>query len=139
MSAQSPILLAEDEGTDAFMVRRGLQKAGLIYPLIVARDGQEALEYLNGQPPYADRLAHPLPGLLLLDLKMPRLSGFEVLAWLAQRPDLRQIPAVILSSSSYEEDIQKALQLGAREYYIKPSSTTELIRILQTLCARWLV
>jgi CheY-like chemotaxis protein len=132
------ILLAEDEETDAIMFRFAMKSSGLTFPLVVARDGQEVVDYLSGLDPYGDRGKNPLPSLLVLDLKMPRITGFDVLSWLKTRPDL-DIPAVVLSSSSYPEDIQKAKKLGAREYFIKPHSLVELSKLLQTVTSRWLV
>jgi len=138
MTLPAPILLAEDEEADVFMLRRALQKAEVSSPLVVVRDGQEAIDYLSGAHPYSDRATYGMPGLLILDLKMPRMSGFEVLAWLAQRPDLNHIPAVVMSSSSYDEDIQIARELGAREYHVKPTSSGDLVDILKQLSGRWL-
>jgi CheY-like chemotaxis protein len=132
------ILLAEDEETDVVMFRLALKRAGLFFRLIIMRDGQEAIDYLVSQEQGPDRADHPLPSLIILDLKMPRMTGFDVLAWLGSRPNLRAIPAVILSSSSYPQDIQRAAQLGAREYYIKPHSVGELVKVLQTATAKWL-
>src|SRR5579872_1468914 len=120
------ILVAEDEETEILLFKLALESAGLLYPVIVARDGQEAIDYLAGRPPYEDRPNHPLPALVMLDLKMPRMTGFDVLSWLNSQPQLKCIPAVVLSSSSYPEDIKKATQLGAREYYIKPHTLAEL-------------
>ena len=132
------ILIAEDEETEVLLFELALKAAGLAYRLIVVRDGQEAIDYLAGQPPYQDRQAHPLPDLLMLDLKMPRMTGFDVLGWLTSQPQLRQIPALVLSSSSYPEDIQKAAQLGAREYYIKPHTLSELTALLRSATNRWI-
>jgi len=81
---------------------------------------------------------HPLPALLLLDLKMPRMDGFEVLAWLATRLDFKDLPVVVLSSSSDDSDIQKARQLGAREYFIKPHALSDLVTMLKSLQSRHL-
>ena len=141
MQPPAPILLAEDEETDVLIVRMALEQAGIANPLIVARDGQEVVKCLCGNSPYSDPLKHPkhpLPVLLILDLKMPRMTGFEVLSWLASRPDLVDVPAVVLSSSSYEEDIQRARQLGARDYFVKPHSLKDLATILQQVALRWL-
>jgi CheY-like chemotaxis protein len=133
-----PILLAEDEESDAMLFGLALKRANLTHPIVVARDGQEAVDYLSGIPPFSDREANPLPSLLVLDLKMPRMTGFEVLAWLATRPDLNQIPAVVLSSSSYQVDIQKATQLGAREFLIKPHTVDQLANVLEATVKRWI-
>jgi len=120
------------------MFRLALNRAHIVFPVQVVRDGQEAVDYLAGQEPFADRVAHPLPSLIVLDLKMPRMTGFDVLDWLNQRAELRGIPAVVLSSSSYPQDIQHAVSLGASEYYIKPHSVIELAKLLQTVAGEWL-
>jgi CheY-like chemotaxis protein len=114
-----------------------LRRGGMSYPLIVTRDGQEAVEYLSGAEIYADRRAHPLPSLIVLDLKMPRMTCFDVLAWLGSQASLQVIPAVVLSSSSYPQDMHQAAQLGAREYYVKPHSLPELIEVLRAATTRW--
>jgi CheY-like chemotaxis protein len=132
------ILLAEDEETDVVMFRLALKRAEVAFPMQVANDGQEAVDYLSGEGRYDDRAAYPLPSLIVLDLKMPRLTGFDVLAWLRGRPELLQIPAVVLSSSSYPQDIQRATELGAREYYIKPHSVEALSKLLLEATGKWL-
>lgn len=120
------------------MFRFAMKAAGFIFPLVIARDGQEAVDYLLGSAPFSDRSLNPLPALIVLDLKMPRLTGFDVLAWLKSRPELN-IPAVVLSSSSYPQDIQRAIKLGAREYFIKPHSLAELTNVLQTAISHWVI
>ena len=139
MAKRAHILVAEDEETDVLLLRHALNKAGLPHELIVAQDGNEAIEYLRGEPPYADRTQHPLPALVLLDLKMPEMTGFDVLAWLQNRPDLKELPAVVLTSSADEADRQRAQQLGAADYFVKPESVQGLIQVVQALHAKWLV
>jgi CheY-like chemotaxis protein len=133
-----PVLAAEDEETDAAILRIAFERARILHPLIVVRDGQEAVDYLAGKPPFSDRANYPIPILLLLDVKMPRLNGFDVLAWLAGRPDLQNLPAIVLSSSWHDRDVLKARQLGARDYFIKPIQISEYIKIIQGLGTRWL-
>lgn len=133
-----PILAAEDEKSDRMILELGFQRAKVPHPLVIVRDGQEAVDYLSGKDRYADRLAHPLPALIVLDLKMPRMNGFDVLAWLARHPEFNQIPVVMLSSSGDELDMKKARQLGAREYFVKPHSLEELIKIAHQIQALWL-
>ncbi|HZE97408.1 MAG TPA: response regulator [Planctomycetota bacterium] len=133
-----PVLAAEDEESDAVILARVFLRAQVPNPLIVVRDGQDAIDYLGGVGAYADRSAHPLPALLLLDLKMPRVSGFEVLTWLSSRPELKELPAVVLSSSTHQSDIDRALQLGARGYHIKPQALDRFVELAKGLRSRWL-
>ena len=132
------ILLAEDQPDDVFLMRLALQKAAILSPLFVARDGQEAIEYLSGEGAYANRLNYPLPHLLLLDLKMPRRSGFDVLEWLQAHPELKELPVIVLSSSNLEEDICKAKKLGAADFKVKPSDLGDLITLVREIHTRWL-
>ncbi len=132
------VLLAEDDPNDAFLVQRAFKKAELPHRLVHAADGQQAVDYLSGVPPFDDRLAHPFPDLLLLDLKMPRLNGFEVLEWLQGKAEFRALPAIVLSSSDHQADIEQARALGAAEYYRKPGDPAELLGIIRALDERWL-
>ena len=132
------ILLAEDESNDVFFMRRALKKADVLNPLFVARNGQEAIDYLEGEGVYADRDAHPLPGLLLLDLKMPGVDGFDLLQWVQGHAAFDSLPTVVLSSSDMEEDVLKAKQLGADEYRVKPGLNDGLTKIVHELRDRWL-
>ncbi|HWX21977.1 MAG TPA: response regulator [Candidatus Binatia bacterium] len=138
MDQQAPILVVDDDDNDVFLLRRALTKAGVHNPLFVARDGQEAIDYLAGAAPYSDRGQYPLPALLLLDLKMPRVNGFDVLAWKERRPQLRQLPVVVFSSSSQAADQARARTMGAVDYHAKPADFQELVRLLKNLHERWL-
>src|SRR6266853_3292935 len=138
MKRNAPILLAEDDENDTFFLRRAIARSGLGNPLIAVQDGQEAENYLAGIGPYADRASHPLPGLLVLDLKMPRMNAFDVLTWLSTRPDFKELPVVVLSSSAQDSDIQKARELGADDYQVKPQEFDGLVEIVRNLHSRWL-
>ena len=133
-----PILAAEDEESDRLILELALERAHLPHPLVFVPDGQEVVDYLSGKGQYADRSAHPLPALLVLDLKMPGMNGFDVLAWLAEQTEFKQIPVVVLSSSSDESDMSKARELGALEYFVKPHRLDELVEIAHQMQARWL-
>jgi CheY-like chemotaxis protein len=109
----SVILLAEDDENDVFLLKRSLEKAEVRNLVVHVQNGQKAIDYLKGLEPYCDRSRYPFPGLLLLDLKMPLLDGFDVLAWLQKTAEFRDLPAVVLSSSVLEYDMQKARSLGA--------------------------
>lgn len=138
MCLGSTILLAEDEANDAFFVRWAFEKAGLPHKIAHVYDGQEALDYLSGASQYSDRQRYPVPALLLLDLKMPRLGGFDVLEWLKTRPEFRHLPVVIFSSSDNENDVRHARDLGAKEYRVKPSDIAKFVELAHHLDKKWL-
>jgi CheY-like chemotaxis protein len=139
MSTRLPLVLcAEDEESDGIILKRAFAKAEIANPLVIVRDGLDVIDFLSGTPPYDDRQSNPLPALVILDAKMPRLSGFDVLAWLSTRPDLVHIPVVILSSSMAQADMRKACELGAKEYVVKPNDMNGYSRIVRSLHARWL-
>src|SRR5256885_1545001 len=114
------ILLAEDDENDVFFMQRALQKAGVHHPLHVTTDGRETMEYLAGTKKFTDRAQFPLPSLVLLDLKMPFANGFEVLTWIRSQPSLNDLAIVVLTSSAEERDRQRAAELGAKGYFVKP-------------------
>jgi CheY-like chemotaxis protein len=138
MLSEATILLAEDDANDVFFMKRCFSKARLLNPLQVVRDGQEAVEYLKGEGAFADRQKYPLPVLLLLDLRMPRRSGFEVLEWLRQQPGLKRLTAVVLTSSAESPDINRAYDLGANSYLVKPPEVNALREMLDRLNSYWL-
>jgi len=139
MNASSCVLVVDDDRNDIFLLRRGFHRAGLTADLFDLPDGVPALEYLRGSPPYDDRARFPFPDLLLLDLKMPRINGLNVLAWLAGRPDMKDLPALVLTSSSLQADREIAMKLGAREFLVKPSDSSDWVKLAQGLHQRWLV
>jgi CheY-like chemotaxis protein len=102
------------------------------------RDGEEAVAYMSGTGPYANREEYPLPDLVLLDLKMPKCDGFEVLQWLRQQPGFRTIPVVVLTSSEQVRDVNRAYELGANSFLVKPFDFTNLVSLSETLKAYWL-
>ena len=129
---EHPILIADDEDDEAFLLQRALKKAAITNPIRRVKNGEEAIGYLAGSGGFADRSQHPLPIVVLLDLNMPKKSGFEVLEWIRAQPSLRALAIDIFSCSSREEDIQKALQLGANLYLKKPITLLELDHLLQS-------
>ena len=132
------ILYAEDEPNDIFFVERALQLAGSLHTLKAVPDGEQAIDYLAGEGPFADRLLHPLPALVLLDINMPKKSGLEVLQWIRQQPQFKSLPAVMLTSSERPDDMEKARQLGADDYLLKPSVPNKLVDLVKSLSERWL-
>jgi CheY-like chemotaxis protein len=138
MAGQTTILVADDDQNDVFFLRRAFQKSGLGHMVLDVPDGQEAIDYLRGDAAYGDRSRFPLPALLLLDLKMPKVDGFDVLAWLKTQSEFKSLPVVVLSSSSREDDINRARALGADDYRVKPADFEELLTLAQDVANRWL-
>jgi CheY-like chemotaxis protein len=133
------VLIADDDSNDIFFLRRAFQKAGLNHPVLDVPDGERAIHYLSGEANYADRSQFPLPSLMFLDLKMPKVSGFEVLKWLSeQKRRFPNLKVVVLSSSGLQSDIQKAKDLGAHDYRVKPADIDDMITMVKEIANRWL-
>ena len=131
------VLLIEDDPNDVLLLQRAFRKAGVNTPMRVLNDGQAAVDYLAGHGTYANRDTHPLPSLVLLDLKLPRKSGHEVLEWLRTQPALKRMPVVLLTSSKEPMDINRAYELGANSYLVKPVAFAELLNMARTLELYW--
>jgi CheY-like chemotaxis protein len=134
------ILLVEDDANDVILIRRAFAKAEIKNPVYTVEDGDAAVAYLAGEGTYANRSDYPLPGVVLLDLKLPRRSGLEVLEWVRQSPTLRRLPVVVLTSSRESADVNRAYDLGANSYLVKPvgfDALTDLVRILQGYWVGW--
>jgi CheY-like chemotaxis protein len=138
MADTETILLAEDDENDAFFCRRALQQSGLTHSLVHVSNGEECIKYLSGTDRYADRTKYPFPNLLLLDLKMPVASGFDVLAWLHEHPELKKLPVIILTGSVDAEDRSEAWKRGASDFQCKPIEFDDLVKIMKALGSRWL-
>jgi len=132
------ILLVEDDANDIYFMKRAAREAGIPDSLKVAQDGQEAVDYLGGLGEYADRQRFPLPCLVLLDLKLPRVMGFEVLKWIRQQPALKSIIVVVLTSSDLGPDVDQAYQLGANSYLVKPPTPDKLTEMITRIKQYWL-
>jgi CheY-like chemotaxis protein len=132
------VLLVEDDLNDIFLVKRAFRTARIPNPLQIVTDGEEAMSYLRGDGKYADREAHPLPKLMVMDIKMPRRSGFEVLEWVKSSAGLlRRIPIVIVSSSDNPSDINRAYELGANAYMIKPMNYRSVEHLFESITQYW--
>ena len=132
-----PILLVEDDYNDVLLIQRAFRKAK-IKPLVSnVYDGDEVLLYLKGKGKYADREQYPVPLLVLLDLKLPRRSGLEVLAWIRQQPELRRLLVVVLTSSQEDSDLVQAYDLGANSYLVKPINFQDFVRLVELIDAYW--
>ena len=137
MEANFPILLVEDDPNDVWLVKHAFQSAGISNPLRIVNDGQEAIDYLKGIGAYSDRGAFPLPKLVLLDLKMPRLNGFDVIGWMRRHYPWKLTPIIILSSSALPQDVNRAYELGANAYMVKPADYRALERLFRTIADFW--
>jgi CheY-like chemotaxis protein len=134
-----PILLVEDDASQALLVERVLSKARLANRLLKVRNGDEAIAYLGGRGQYDDRSRHPLPALVLLDVHLPGKSGLEILTWLRERRSLDHIPVVMLSGSAESEDIDRAFELGAASYLVKPVAFDALLDTVGGLGLSWAI
>ena len=124
------ILMVEDDEDDVLLTQRALKKANIWNQVDVVRDGEEALDYLYNEGAFADKEAYPRPGLILLDLSLPGVDGREVLERVADEPDLKDIPIVIVSTSDYEKDIEFGRAQGVENYIIKPIGPDNIIEAI---------
>ncbi len=131
------ILLVDDEENDVLLLQRAFKKAGLRDWLRVVANGAQAIDYLSGQGIYSDREKFPLPFLVLLDLKMPGTDGFEVLRWARGESDLKRLLIVVLTSSNLQTDVDRAYELGANSYLVKPVEFDEMVHMVQRFQAYW--
>jgi len=133
MNEQQVILLADDSENDLMLMRAAFNKAGFNCRLREVHNGHEAIAYLKGEGAYRNRTQYPLPAVMLLDLNMPRKDGFEVLRWARAQAALLHLPMVILTASNRAEDVQRAFDLGASSYLVKPSNLAALIAMIRSL------
>jgi CheY-like chemotaxis protein len=132
-AAMTTILHVEDDPNDTLLFEHACRKAGVVFDLQAVSDGDQAIAYLRGSNGFSDRMKHPIPKLILLDLKMPRVSGFDVLAWLRADELFKQVPVVVLTSSNHDADVKRAYDLGARSYLVKPVGFEALVELVKTL------
>src|SRR5262249_1522597 len=128
---------AEDDPNDLELLRHVVGENGVAVNFQSAEDGEQLIHYLRGEGQFADRDLYPIPDIVVVDLKMPRMNGFEVLQWLRQEPRLARILAVVLSGSGLESDIEEAYRLGANTFFTKPGQLAELRKIIGALIDYW--
>ncbi len=131
------ILVLEDDPNDALLLRLALEKNQIHNPLQIVRDGIEGVAYLTGTGKFADRRLYPVPKVIILDLKMPRMGGLEVLQFLEKNPELRVIPTLVLSSSNEDSDVARAYAAGANTYLVKPGKFEDLQSLIKTVHEYW--
>jgi CheY-like chemotaxis protein len=138
MNRLRTILHVEDDPNDVLLLEHACRKTGVGCNVKRVADGGEAIEYLEGLGDFADRARFPLPHLILLDLKMPRLNGFDVLAWRRDNDKFKTVPVVVFSSSNHDMDVKRAYELGVNSYLMKPVSFDALCEIVKTISDYWL-
>ena len=126
MTTTRALMLVEDNEDDVFLMKRALKGANVINPLFVVEDGQEAVDYLAGAGKFADRTNYPLPAVVFLDLKLPFISGHDVLKWIRQQKDLDSLVVIVLTSSNEASDLSRCYALGANSYVVKPPTPEQL-------------
>ena len=131
------ILQVEDDPNDIFFLQRAMKKAGVLNPIQVARDGQQAIDYLQGVEKFADREKFPFPCLVLLDLKLPHVMGLDVLKWIRQESGLSMV-VVVLTASADDADIASAYHLGANAFLVKPADANVLVEMAKAINEFWL-
>jgi CheY-like chemotaxis protein len=138
MENDGTILLVDDSADDLALMRLAFKKAGVRNPVRKLYSGEEAISYLSGEGDYADRERHPLPCLIITDLKMPGVDGFELLEWLNDHPEFIRVPKLVLSASVFDHDEKRARQLGACAYFVKPSQLNDLVKTVIEMNEDWI-
>jgi CheY-like chemotaxis protein len=132
------ILHVEDDPNDVLLIGRAFRKAEVSAHVQVVNDGEQAVQYLSGANEFSDRQKYPAPVFVLLDMKLPRKSGTEVLEWIRAQPILKRLPVVMLTASRQPIDVNRAYELGANAYLVKPVNFDALVDLLKTLDSFWL-
>jgi len=135
---QAVILLVEDREDDVLLVRRAFERAGVTNALYVARDGEEAISYLEGTGKYAKRDEYPIPDIMLLDIKMPKVDGFEVLKFVRSRAEFKGLRVILLTSSEEISEVNRGYELGANSFLVKPLEFENYAAMMRTLSSFWL-
>jgi CheY-like chemotaxis protein len=137
MHGQALFLLIEDTENDVLLIQRAFIKAKILNPLLTVNTAEEGIAYLQGEGRYANRAEFPLPALILLDLRLPGMDGFEFLRWIRKQPGMATIRIVVLTSSDLMRDVNLAYQLGANSFLVKPMDFERFVEISQALNGYW--
>jgi CheY-like chemotaxis protein len=132
------ILLVDDNPEDVLLLKEAFKRNGYDFPMIEVPNGEKAILYLKGQEEYSDRTKFPVASLVLLDLKMPGVDGFEVLKWIRQHPEWRCVPVIVLTTSFYGPDIERAYDLGANSFLTKPADFDQYVASVRNIGEFWL-
>jgi CheY-like chemotaxis protein len=131
------VLHIDDDPKETELLRAAVQQAAVPFNFLNVEDGEQAIMYLSGKGPYTNRALYPLPSLVLLDLKMPRATGFEILKWIRCHPELGELPVLVLSGSELQDDIRRAYAVGANSYHVKPLGFDALVSLVKDINASW--
>jgi len=131
------ILVVDDDPNDAILLQKAIRANDITNPIQIVRDGGEAIDYLEGRGAYSDRGEFAFPKVIISDLKMPRLSGLELLEWLRKHPKCSVVPMILMSGSGLPRDVEQAYRLGVNSYFQKPSSFHELVDVIRTAYDYW--
>jgi CheY-like chemotaxis protein len=132
------ILYVDDDDNDVVLLKHAFRAASLRFNIQVVNDPENAGAYLSGDGPYADRKCFPMPALVLLDLKMPRMHGLEVLSWIRKQPLLRRMVVIVLTASNHSAEINRAYELGANSYLVKPVELAALVEMAKGIASYWM-
>jgi CheY-like chemotaxis protein len=133
MDKRQTILIVDDSENDIFLMHRAFKKAEFDCPLREVYDGEQAIAYLAGEGAYNDRNDYPMPSIVLLDLNMPKKNGFDVLAWARAQAKFKRLSIIVMTASMRPDDVERAFDLGASSFLLKPSNTTALTAMVQCL------
>src|SRR5687768_4014030 len=139
MTSKPTVLLVEDDDNDRMFVERAFKKAGVPVEFRTVTCGEDAVSYLSAEAPYADRANFPLPALVLMDLKLTGMSGFETMEWARKRAESKALPIAVLTSSREKSDVARAYEAGATTYFVKPADWEDLHELVKTVAEYWLV
>jgi CheY-like chemotaxis protein len=132
------VLQIDDDENDVYLLKFAWEQANIRHPLLAVTSGAEALRYLQRLGEFEDEDKYPFPSLILLDLRMPRMNGFEVLEWLRAQPQFWGLVVIVLTASAYPDDVEQACKLGANAFVQKPGSHEELVALVTALKGFWL-
>ena len=138
MTTSRALLLVEDNEDDVFLMKRALKEARIANSLYVVEDGQEAMDYLGGADKFADRDTYPMPAVVFLDLKLPLISGHDVLAWIRRQKEFESLVVIVLTSSNEASDLSRCYALGANSYLVKPPTPQQLEDLAKAFKWYWL-
>jgi len=138
MPDRALFLLVEDDEDQVALIRRAFDKAKIVNPVQVVRSGEEAMVYLEGAGPYSNPHEFPLPKLVLLDLNMRGISGFDVLRWIRRQPGLKALRVVVLTASNEIRDVNEAYELGANSFLVKPVDFEDFVRLSKAIQGYWI-